>query len=140
METFVVVIDFLIFLLAIGSPILLLIVLKKLNTRYWHLFYFLTGLLVFCGAIWLSVWWTDKSYHILLEYYGYNIDGMSEKEFYGNVLPENMERVKRMETSIMGIGWPLKAMFGMVILSPYLLVVYFGNRVLEKIKSVKNVS
>jgi len=34
----------------------------------------------------------------------------------------------------MGVGWPLKAIFAFVMLSPYLLVVYFGGGILDKMK------
>lgn len=44
--------------------------------------------------------------------------GMNDTKFYGNVLPEPI-RVKKLETSIMGIGSPLKAI---VIFMPYLVV------------------
>lgn len=50
---------------------------------------------------------------------------MNETEFYGKVLPGNMERVKSIETRIMGIDWPLKAVLTFIFYSPYLLIVYF---------------
>ena len=64
---------------------------------------------------------------------------MNETEFYGNVLPENMYKVNSLVTSIMGIGWPLKAILTFVFYSPYLLIVYFifhfiGNNKLNKLK------
>lgn len=137
METVITIIDFLLFLIGIGVPVLLLAILKS-KTKYYRIFYFLIGLLVLSGIIWLSTWWMlDKSNHILLEYYGYDIDGMSEKERFYKVLPENVERVKSIEVSIMGIGWPLKAIFGIIILSPYLLVVYFGNWIFENFRNSK---
>ena len=136
MEIFLTIIDFLIFGLIIGTPILLFVVLKKI--KYRAFFYFLIGLVVLCGLIWTFAWWTDKSNHILLEYYGCNFYGMGEIERYCNVLSENMERVKGIEISLMGIGWTLKAMFGIVIFSPYLLIVYIGGRLFEKIKMRKN--
>jgi hypothetical protein len=49
---------------------------------------------------------------------------MNETEFYGKVLLENMDKVKSLETSIMGIGWPLKAILTFVFYSPYLLIIY----------------
>jgi hypothetical protein len=49
---------------------------------------------------------------------------MNETEFYGNVVPEHMEKVKSLEMRIMGIGWPLKAMLTWVYYSPYLLLVF----------------
>lgn len=69
-------------------------------------------------------WWADTSDLILLKHYGYDIEGMNEKEFYGKVAPENMDKVRSLETSIMGIGWPLKAIMTFIFYSPYILIVY----------------
>jgi len=142
MRIFVTIIDLLFLLLIIGTPILLLVVLKKSNLKYYHIIYFLTGLLMLGGIVWIFAWWTNESNIILLEHYGYNIDGMSETERYCKVLPENMEQIKRMEISMMGIGWPLKAIFGIVTLSPffllYLFVVYFWKKLLKIIRNKKN--
>ena len=74
---------------------------------------------------------------MLLEHYGYNIDGMNDVEFYGNVSPENMERVKELERSIFGIGYPVKAFFGIVIFSPYLFVVYLVGYIFGIIRRKK---
>ncbi|PHS64711.1 MAG: hypothetical protein COB12_08150 [Flavobacterium sp.] len=82
-------------------------------------------------------WWSYKSDLILLNHYGYNIDGMNHNEFYGNVTSENMEKVKSLETSIMGIGWPLKAMFEYVAFIPYLIFVYVGKIIIDRIKNKK---
>ena len=136
MENLVAIIDWLIILIGIGAPVLLLVFLKS-KTKYYRIFYFLIGLLVLGGIIWSSAWWSDKSDHILLEYYGYHHDGMNEMERFDKVLPENVERVKSIEVSIMGIGWPLKAIFGIIIFSPYLLVVYFGNWIFENFRNLK---
>jgi len=35
----------------------------------------------------------------------------------------------------MGVGWPVRAIFAFVMLSPYLLVVYFGGGILDKIRA-----
>ena len=67
------------------------------------------GILVTALLTLAFAWWSVTADEMLLAHYGYNIDGMNETEFYGKVAPENMERVKSLETSIMGIGWPLKA-------------------------------
>ncbi len=72
----------------------------------------------------LFAWWTYYSDLILLEHYGYNIDGMSETERYGKVASENIITVKELEISIMGIGWTLKAVFGYILYLPYLLICY----------------
>lgn len=132
METFIAIIDFLIFGLIVVTPILLLFFLKKLNIKNTYIYYFLIGLLVSGGIIYFFAWWTDKSNLILLEHYGYNIYGMNNVESYKEVLPENIEQVKKIEQSAMGIGWTLKAILGFVVLIPYLLLVYIGNKLLEK--------
>ena len=138
MEIFITITNFLILGLIIATPILLLLILNKLKTKRVLIFYFLTGLLVLGLLIWIFAWWGYESDLILLKHYGYNIDGMNDTEFYGNVSPENMERVKGLETSIMGIGWPLKAIFGFAIFMPYLIVVYVGKILIDKIKNKKN--
>ncbi len=78
--------------------------------------------------------WADISNLILLNHYGYSVDGMN----YENVLPENRERVDNLATSIMGIGWPLKAIFGFVMIIPYLIFVYFGKLLIDKIITMRN--
>lgn len=87
-------------------------------------------------AILISIFaaWIDISSLMLLNHYGYSVDGMN----YDNVLPENRERVDGLVASIMGIGWPVKAMFGFVIFIPYLIVVYFMKKLIEKMKENRN--
>ena len=94
---------------------------------------FALGILMMIFAL-----WSYKSDLILLKHYGYNIDGMNDTEFYGNVSPENMEQVRSLETSIMGIGWPLKAIFGYLIFIPYLIFVYSGKMLIKRLKKNKN--
>lgn len=57
---------------------------------------------------------------MLLTKYGYNLNTMS----YENVSAENISKVKALDTSIMGIGWPLRAMFGIVIFLPYHFIIF----------------
>jgi len=137
METYIAIIDFLILGLIMATPILLLVYFKKSNTKHSCIYYFLIGLLVSSGIICCFAWWTDKSNLILLEHYGYTFHVNTTKS-YENVLPENIERVKNMETSIMGVGWPLKAILGFIVFIPYLLLVYIGNKLLKKIKNEKS--
>lgn len=106
------------------SPFLLLRFINRANIKYKFISYltiavFLTALLTIVFA-----WWTYTTDLLLLKHYGYDIDGLNEAEFYGKVLPENMDKVKSLETSIMGIGWPLKAIITFVFYSPYLLIIY----------------
>lgn len=69
---------------------------------------------------------------MLLEHYRYNFDAMNETERFGKVSPDNMERVKSLEISIMGIGWPLKAFLTYVFYAPYLLIVYLVTYLFRK--------
>lgn len=134
METLITVINFLFLGLVILTPILLFVILKKLNTKYFSVFYFLMGGVVTGVIICFLSWWIDQSNCILLEYYGYNMYGMNIAESYDKVLPENLERVKEIEISTMGIGWPLKALVGFIIFSPYLVVIFLGARIIERIR------
>lgn len=63
---------------------------------------------------------------------------MSETEFFGNVPSENVDKVKRLETSIMGISWPVKAILGFVMTIPYLIFVYIGKVLIDRILLNKN--
>ena len=75
---------------------------------------------------------------MLLSHYGYDYYGMNDTEKYGNVSPENMESVKKLEISMLGVGWPVKAFMGYVIYSPYLIVVYLMFILLEKLRNKQN--
>jgi len=138
METLITISNFLILGLIIFTPILILLILKRLKTRWTVIIYSLIGLSLLGVLMFIFAWWSHESDLILLKHYGYNIDGMNETEFYGNVSPENMEQVNRLVTSVMGIGWPLKAMFGFVMTIPYLIFVYFGKVLIDRIMIKKN--
>ncbi|MEI6555620.1 MAG: hypothetical protein WCL70_08540 [Paludibacter sp.] len=137
METIIKIADLLILGLIIATPIILLLTVEKINMKRTFLVYFLIGLIVLGILIFAFSWWCDKSYMILLRNYGYNIDGMNDIEIYGKVLPSNMEQVKRLETSIMGIGWPLKAIFDYVYAIPYLLFIYLGKMFIKRLANNK---
>ena len=138
METLITISNFLILGLIIFTPILILIILKRLKTKRTVIIYSLIGLFVLGVLMLIFAWWSYESDLILLKHFGYNIDGMSETEFFGNVLPENMDKVKRLETSVMGIGWPVKAIFGFVMTIPYLIFVYFGKVLIDRTMIKKN--
>ena len=80
----------------------------------------------------LLAWWSNKSDQILLSYYGYNIDGMNEAEFYEKVSEKKIERVKELQRSLMGIGWPLKAIMSYIYYFPYLLIAYLISYLVNK--------
>ena len=132
METFITISNFLIFGLIIITPILILIILKRLKTKQTLIVYFLINLFVPGVLIAIFAWWSYASDLILLEHYGYNIDGMNETEFYRRVLPEDMDKVDDIVTSFMGIGWPLKAFFLYVEFIPYFILVYIVKILIER--------
>ena len=134
METLITISNFLIFGLIISSPIFLLLLLKKKSPKRIAVKFFLIGLILMALLIFVFAAWADISNLILLNHYGYSVDGMN----YENVLPENRERVDNLATSIMGIGWPLKAIFGFVMIIPYLIFVYFGKLLIDKIITMRN--
>jgi uncharacterized protein YqhQ len=134
METLITLSDILFFGLLILSPIILLNFLKKKSPKRIAVKFILIGLFLMALLIFVMAVWTDISNLLLLNHFGYSVDGMN----YENVLPENRERVDKLATSIMGIGWPLKAMFGFVMAIPYLMFVYFGKKLLDEQKERKN--
>ena len=86
---------------------------------------FLISSIIFGGIfLILFAWWCDYSNILLLKFYGYNIDGMNETELYGKVSLKNLQKVKDLESSIMGIGWPLKAIMLYPFYVIYILVSY----------------
>jgi uncharacterized protein YacL len=130
------------FTLVIGllvSPVLLIWRLNKLNLSYKFIFYLIIGILT-TGIITLTfAWWAATSDQMLLEHYGYNFDAMNDSERFEKVSPDNIERVKSLEKSMMGIGWPLKAIMTFVFYSPYLIIVYlvtnrFRNKLIKRKK------
>ena len=118
METLIAIIDFFILGIIIATPILLLTILKKSNHRSYSIIYFMIGIILSGLIIWLFAWWTDISNSILLKHYGCNVLGINTTELYKNVMPSDLERVWNIENSMMGIGWPLKAIFGFIIFIP----------------------
>jgi hypothetical protein len=127
METIFNIISLTLFLGLIFSPIIIIWRLNRLNVRYKFIIYLTICVLTTATIALTFGWWTDYSDNKLLEHYGYNFDAMNETERFANVPIDNMERVKSLETSIMGIGWQLKVMISYVFYLPYLLIVYLVN-------------
>jgi amino acid transporter len=134
MEKLITLVSFSLFVGILLCPILLFRKIKTTKIRYKFLAYLTIGLFLNAVIVLVFAWWSYTSDLMLLEHYGYDIDGMNETEFYGNVIPENMDKVKSIQRSIMGIGWPLKAIFAFVFCSPWIIVVYFVFYLTDKIK------
>ncbi len=75
----------------------------------------------------LGAYWPHFYTDLRLDLLGYDSLGMSELERLQNVSPEMRDKATQLYWSNMGIGWPMKAIIGMVILLPYPLIVWlFG--------------
>jgi ABC-type glycerol-3-phosphate transport system permease component len=138
METIITISNLLILGLIIFAPILILVILKKLRTKRILISYSFSSLFLLGVLVFIFAWWSYVSDLVLLKHYGYNLYGLNETELYGKVSPENVQKVKSLATSTMGIGWPLKAMFGYVTILPYLIIVYIGNILIIRRKNNRN--
>ncbi|RXQ90404.1 hypothetical protein EO244_13420 [Ancylomarina salipaludis] len=136
METLLTLSKFLLLGLLIAFPFPLLKALRlRVGNKAYLLSYILLSLLFLGILMFLIAWWADQSQMILLSHYGFDHDAMSDVERFRHVAQENMERVKSLQRRSLGIGWPLKAMFGFVIFIPYLFIVYFVSLLINRIKN-----
>ena len=132
METIITIISFTLLIGLLLSPFLIVWRLNKKNIRYKFISYLTIGILTTVTISLTFGWWTYTSNQMLLEHYGYNFEAMNDIERFGNVTPENMYRVKSLELSIMGIGWPLKVIMTYFFYFPYLLIVYLVTYLFKK--------
>ena len=104
-------------------------ILRKIDNssiRYRLLAYLFIALIYNALFSILFAWWNDESKIVLLDYYHawiYNPDSGGFQIEYDNVKPENLVIVKNLEKSVMGIGWPLRAIFMFVFSIPLLFVI-----------------
>ena len=124
METLITIVNLILLGGLIISPLLILYWLNRRNVKYKFFAYLFIGLVTTATITFTFAWWADASDGILLTHYGYNFDTIDDIERYEKVAQENIERVKDLEFSRMGIGWPLKAIIIYEYYSPYLLLVY----------------
>ena len=142
METIVNSVNILLLLVLISSPFIILRFVNKSNIKFKFISYFTIGLIAIAMIILIFAWWSETSSIILLKHYNgyvFNPDSNSYQVSYEKVLSENIERVKTLERGIMGIGWPLKAIFMFVFFTPLIVIVYSFNKVIDEIKKTKNI-
>ncbi|MBU1293623.1 MAG: hypothetical protein KJ609_06985 [Gammaproteobacteria bacterium] len=96
----------------------------------------LVSIPVMCLMMAIAVYWPHFYADLRLYLMDFDFDGMSDAERARNVAPEQRELATKLSWSNMGIGWPLKAMIGMVFLSPYPTVVWILSLVLRKVRDV----
>jgi len=135
MEIITQIISFILLIILIVSPSFIIYKLNKLNVRYNFILYLISVIFTTSVLILFFAWWSHLSNKILLSDYGYNFDSMNDFEKFKNVKVENLERVKNLEISLMGIGWPLKAIMSYIVYSPYPLIVYIIASFYKKMKN-----
>ena len=141
MEIICITISFILLIALIVSPLFLIKKLNKLNVKYNFIVYLISAIIITSILTLVLGWWAHFSNKLLLSHYGYNFDAMNDNERFKNVSTENLDRVKIFEISMMGIGWPLKAIMSYLVYSPYLLIVYIVSFFYAKRKrkaSIKN--
>lgn len=132
MLDFLISFSYLILLLSfVAIPIILLRKMKSRNTKFVKIKFPFYVFLICASLAILFAFWKHYSSEILLRSYNayeLNQDSGTEQVKYGNVKLENIERVKQLEKIIMGIGWPLKAMFIFVFaILPVFIFDIFGK-------------
>ncbi|MFA9195720.1 hypothetical protein AAGV33_15010 [Flavobacterium sp. FBOR7N2.3] len=138
MENLIYSISLLLVIILIFFPSFLIYRLKKQYSEHVFTFYIVSGVIISSILMLVVAWWSYFSCEILLSYYGYDFElMMNNKERLKNVSPENLDKVKLLNQKRMGIGWPLKAIFGEIIYIPYLLIVYLLTFLYTKIRMKK---
>lgn len=84
---------------------------------------FVVTTMIFSGILCLTLlWWDDASTWWLMEYYGWDPNGMCDSEYYQNVAECDRARVQKLWNHNMGVGWPVKAFLAYLFLLPLQLI------------------
>lgn len=126
METTLNIVSFTLLIGLLLSPVLIAWRLHRLRLRHTCIIYLTSSLLTTAAMALAFAYWADTSDKMLLAHYGYDFDAMNDTERYEKVSPDHMESVKSIESRIMGIGWPLKAIVTYAFYTPYVLLVSVG--------------
>ena len=117
-------------------PVITLRKMKALKIKYINIKFVISTILICAILSIFSPFWKNYSSEILLRSYNayeYNPDSGNEQVEYENVKSENIERVKQLEKTIMGIGWPLKAIFIFTFsILPVFLLTLAATEIIEK--------
>ena len=102
--------------------------LKRNSLRFKFWIYFIFTLIVGSVIIFSFAYYVHLSNDFLLTHYGYNDDGLTKSERFIDVSTNNNEVVENLLISQSGIGWPLKAVFGIIFYMPYIVITYLFYR------------
>jgi len=135
METLKSTISYILLLGIILVPILTFIQLKKRNrNKNDFMNYLVVGVLIVSVILLIGSWWGHYSTKLLMSHYGYDFEAMNKTDSFKNVSLNNLERVKNLKKDYLGVGWPFKAIVGLIMYSPYLLLVYFSGSLIRSMK------
>lgn len=79
----------------------------------------LIALPIMFGIVIVGAYLADAYPLIQLKFIGFDLHGMSDAERLNNVAPALKDTATELYNGLFGIGWPLKAIIAMVLVSPY---------------------
>lgn len=138
MEILLKIMSFVLLVSLVIFPIFFLKQLQKRKTKNIFIPYLMISLISTFILILIIAWWTNFSNKLLLSHLDYDFEAMNDIQRFQNVASKNLDKVKKLRISTMGIGWPLKAFMFYPFYLPYLLFVYFGSSFLTRIKQKSN--
>ena len=124
MEVLIQLLSFTLLISILIFPVLFLKKLYKRKTKNTVLLYFIICPIITFILVFSLAWWSYFSKNLLLSYYGYDFNDLDSIARLQNVASENLDRVKKLRVSTMGIGWPLKAFMIYPFFFVYLVIVH----------------
>lgn len=97
-------------------PIIFFLFLRDIK-KFKFLFYLFLTLTFGIVFLFLFAKHSNRQNEILLKQCGGDVENLWSMD-YSQVLPENIEKVKSLQISLSGLGWPMKAM----MVSPFYLI------------------
>lgn len=122
------------FLLLVGAsfPILVSVYFYVRKGKLMTPSYFIISVISIVLAVLLISYGPHLYKDLRLLWLGVDLEGLSDAIRNKSVLPHNVEEATRLYGSLMGIGWPLQAMFLLVYVAiPFLILVVFVSLAVE---------
>ncbi len=119
MQHIVSVIDVLISVIMVITPFVVPLWLKQKGYVTNLFLSSVLSLMVSALLIFLFGYWSDLSVNLRLTDLGFDFEGLSDQERLRKVAPALRDEALKLYQSRMGIGWPLKAIFGTIFFIPY---------------------
>lgn len=98
----------------------------------------IVSLPLICSLIALAAYWPHFYSDLRLELMGFDFEGMNDAERARNVLPELREEATTLYWSNMGVGWPLRMIYGIALFLPYPTVVWGGGVLIKFMRRKRN--